>query len=140
MSQFRQLLTYPFVRFLLVGGFAAIANFGSRFVFNRWVNYESAVTLAWGIGLTTAFVLSRHFVFSGARDGHVWRQFAGFTVVNLLALPQTLIVSLIMLHAVLPAIGVTHHLEALAHACGIVAPIFTSYLGHKHLSFRRSVI
>ena len=37
---------------------------------------------------------------------------------------------------VLPAMGVKVFVHEMAHAAGIVAPVFTSYLGHKHFSFR----
>jgi putative flippase GtrA len=32
--------------------------------------------------------------------------------------------------------GVTAYAPELAHAVGVVVPVFTSYLGHKHFSFR----
>ena len=89
MKRLARVRDNPFLRFLVVGGFAAAANFGSRFVFSRGVSYETAVTLAWCVGITTAFTLSRLYVFEGARHGSVWRQFAGFTLVNLFALLQT---------------------------------------------------
>lgn len=140
MKQLARVRDNPFLRFLVVGGFAAAANFGSRFVFSLGVSYETAVTLAWCVGITTAFTLSRLYVFEGARHGSVWRQFAGFTLVNLFALLQTLAVSLGLLHWGLPALGIERHAEAIAHAFGIVVPIFTSYFGHKHLSFRQPAL
>jgi len=36
----------------------------------------------------------------------------------------------------LPALGVRQYMHELAHAAGVVVPVFTSYLGHKHLSFK----
>lgn len=37
---------------------------------------------------------------------------------------------------VLPSTGVTRFSPEIAHAAGISFPVFTSYLGHKHWSFR----
>jgi hypothetical protein len=37
---------------------------------------------------------------------------------------------------VLPALHVEQFREAIAHAVGVMIPVFTSYLGHKHFSFR----
>jgi len=37
---------------------------------------------------------------------------------------------------VLPALGIHSYAEEIAHALGILAPVITSYLGHKHLTFR----
>ena len=44
------------VGYLASGGLAAVANFGSRFVFSRWLPYEAAVIGAYGVGMVTAFI------------------------------------------------------------------------------------
>ena len=36
----------------------------------------------------------------------------------------------------LPALGVRQYVHEVAHAVGVAVPVFTSYLGHKHLSFK----
>jgi putative flippase GtrA len=41
-----------------------------------------------------------------------------------------------MAYYVLPGAGITYFAPEIAHAAGIVVPVFTSYLGHKHWSFR----
>jgi len=28
--------------------------------------------------------------------------------------------------------------DLIAHGCGVIVPVFTSFLGHKHISFRES--
>lgn len=53
-----------------------------------------------------------------------------------MAVLQTLAVSMGLALYVLPALGVTRHVAEIAHAVGVIVPVFTSYLGHKHLSFR----
>jgi putative flippase GtrA len=50
---------------------------------------------------------------------------------------QTLAVSLGLARLVFPAVGLTAHAEELAHLAGIAVPVFTSYIGHKRLSFQR---
>jgi hypothetical protein len=37
---------------------------------------------------------------------------------------------------VFPAIGFSFYPEAVAHAVGVIFPVFTSFFGHKYLSFR----
>jgi hypothetical protein len=32
--------------------------------------------------------------------------------------------------------GVTAYVPEIAHGVGVAVPVFTSYLGHKHFSFR----
>jgi len=124
-----------FIRFLLVGGFAAALNFGSRILLSRWLPYAAAIVVAYLIGLVTAFLLNRRYVFTGATN-RLHHQMFWFVVVNALALAQTLVVSLLFARYVLPFMGITWHIEEVAHAVGVATPIFTSYLGHKRLSFK----
>ena len=124
----------PFLRFLAVGGFAAAINFGSRIALSRWLPYSAAIVTAYLLGLITAFVLNRLFVFTGATN-RLHQQMVWFVAVNVVALLQTLLVSLLFQKVVLPWLGIYWHADEIAHAWGIVTPIFTSYLGHKHLSF-----
>jgi putative flippase GtrA len=123
-----------FFRFLIVGGFAATINFGSRIVLSRWLAFAVAIVLAYLLGLVTAFVLNRRFVFPGATN-RLHHQMFWFVAVNVLALAQTLLVSLLFAHYVLPGLGITWHAPEIAHAFGIITPIFTSYIGHKRFSF-----
>lgn len=124
-----------FLRFLLVGGFAAAVNFGSRIVLSQWLPYAAAIVIAYLIGLVVAFLLNRRLVFKQpTRQLH--HQMFWFVAVNALGLTLTLIVSLLFAHYVLPFLGVTWHMQEVAHAIGVATPILTSYIGHKHLSFR----
>lgn len=123
------------MRFVLVSGIAAAANFGARVLFSLWVSYAVAVVLAFFVGLTSAFVLNRRFVFRESTNP-LHRQASWFVAVNLFALAQTLFFSLLLAEIVLPYLGLGWHTKEIAHAIGIVAPLFTSYLGHKHLTFR----
>lgn len=123
------------VKFLLAGGAAAVLNFCARIGFSVFVPYTVAIVLAYGLGMAAAFVLNRQFVFSGSTN-RLHEQILWFVAVNLLALAQTLLVSLLLARIVLPALGITGHVEEIAHAVGIAVPIFTSYLGHQRLTFR----
>lgn len=124
-----------FLLFLLTGGFAAIVNFGSRIVLNHWMSYPVAVALAYGFGMVTAFVLARLLVFS-ATSQPMHRSALYFALVNAVAVAQTWVISMLLAYYALPALGVTRYAPEIAHAVGIVVPVFTSYLGHKHWSFR----
>ena len=131
----RHFYSRQFVLFLLTGGFAAFVNFGSRIVYSRWLGYSSAILLAYVTGMITAFVLARAFVFrSGKR--HVLRSALLFTAVNAVAVLQTWLISLLLAYQVLPWAGITRFVPEIAHAAGVVFPVFTSYLGHKFWSFR----
>jgi putative flippase GtrA len=123
-----------FLSFVAIGGFAAGVNFVSRFPIDYFTSFEVAVVLAYGIAMTTAFLLNRAFVFKAA-DGPWLRQYWRFFLVNLLALAQVFVVSVGLARFLFPAIGFDWHTEAVAHAIGLASPIVTSYWGHKRYSF-----
>ncbi|MGE0800686.1 MAG: GtrA family protein [Lautropia sp.] len=128
-------LSRQFVFFLATGGVAALVNFGSRIIYSRWMDFSPAVVLAYLTGMLTAFVLARAFVFTGS-SRPVAHSAAFFALVNLAAVLQTWIVSLVLADSVFPALGIRHFAAEIAHAIGIAVPVFTSYLGHKRWSFR----
>jgi putative flippase GtrA len=124
-----------FVLFVLVGGTAAAVNFGSRIVFSLWMGYAAAIVLAYVLGMVTAFCLNRLFVFRTTTSA-LHHQMIWFTLVNLLAVAQTLAISLLLARWLLPIMGWHWRPELCAHAVGVAAPVITSYIGHKKLSFR----
>lgn len=128
-------MPHRFVKFLVVSGIAAGANIGSRIVFNFWISYVPSILLAFCVGLCVAFVLNRLFVFR-ATINHLHQQVFWFTVVNLAAVVQTLGVSLLLAGWAFPVIGLGWHSDTIAHVVGVAAPVITSFLGHKHFSFR----
>jgi putative flippase GtrA len=93
-----------------------------------------AVALAFLVGMSTAFALNRKFVFAAAQSP-LRVQAMWFVLVNLAALAQTLLVTLLLARWLLPWMGIVVLRESLAHAAGIVAPAVTSYLLHKRLTF-----
>lgn len=131
----RAFLSRQFLVFLLTGGVAAAVNFGSRIIFSHWMDFSSAVIVAYGAGMVTAFILARIFVF-GEGSQHVSRSVLFFTLVNVVAVAQTWLVSLWLYRHLLPSLGITHHTAEIAHAVGVVVPVFTSFIGHKRYSFR----
>ena len=124
-----------FITFLVAGGAAAIANFGSRILLSYWLPYVPSIIIAFVIGLVSAFVLNRAFVFVNASNT-LRNQAWWFTIVNLAALVQTLVISVALGKYALPAVGMGEHAETIAHGIGVLVPVMTSYIGHKHLSFR----
>jgi putative flippase GtrA len=128
------MISRRFLGFLAVSGFAAAVNFASRFAFDVLVPYAVAIVLAYLVGMATAFVLNRRFVFTDAgRPLH--HQAGWFVVVNVAAVLQTLVVSLLLARWALPALGWTWEPEAVAHAVGIAVPAVSSYFGHRWLTF-----
>jgi putative flippase GtrA len=124
-----------FFRFVLAGGFAAVVNVVSRLGYSELMPYAAAVVFAYLTGMATAYLLNRFLVF-GPGDRGVPGEMLAFALVNLLAVTQTLAISLLLAYYVLPAFGVIQHAETLAHVVGVIVPVFTSFVGHKYWTFR----
>lgn len=119
--------------FLLAGGFAAAVNVASRIVYSMALPLPVAVVLAYVTGMVVAFALNRWFVFENARDD-VGLRAGRFVVVNLLAVLQTLVVTLAgawLLHQA----GVGAAAETIAHVVGVIVPVFSSYVMHRRWTF-----
>jgi putative flippase GtrA len=123
------------IAYLFAGGIAAAVNFSSRFLLSMWFSYAVAIVLAYGLGMLTGFVLMRWLVFDGARRSAAL-QAPIYILVNVLAVLQTLAVSLVLARWVIPPLGLGVNPEAPAHLVGIIVPVFTSYFGHKYFTFR----
>ncbi|MDM8548356.1 GtrA family protein [Candidatus Venteria ishoeyi] len=138
MSNLKHDFFHPvFYKFVLVSGFAALVNFFSRIALSLFMQYAAAIVLAYLIGMITAFSLNRLLVFETARHGHVHHQFYWFTLINIAAILQTLIVSLLLARMILPGLGITYWVEEVAHFIGICVPVLSSFLGHKYITFKK---
>jgi len=131
----KEFTSKQFVFFLFAGGFAALINFGSRFFFNEYMSFGKAVLLAYPLGMITAFVLSKFFVFEKSQHS-IKKEFFHFTLVNIIAIAQTYIISIGLGEYFFPHFEMNFYPHAVAHAVGIIFPVFTSYLGHKYFTFR----
>ncbi len=131
----RAFSSQQFLLFLLTGGTAAAVNFLSRILYNQWLDYSASIFVAYLTGMVTAFVLARLFVFTESSQ-HWHHSALIFILVNIVAMVQTWAISMGLLYYVLPSAGITRFAPEIAHAVGVAFPVFTSYLGHKHWSFR----
>lgn len=124
-----------FLTFILTGGTAALVNFISRIALNFWLDFMTAVVLAYLIGMATAFSLARIFVFQNS-SAPLGRSIAIFALVNVAAICQTLAISGVLFYYILPYFKVHQFSAEIAHAVGIIVPVFSSYVGHKYWSFK----
>ena len=131
----RDFVSKEFLLFLGTSGLAAGINFGSRFLYSRFMGFSSAIILAFITGMITAFILSKLFVFRKTRHSTARSAFY-FILVNAVALLQTWSVSLFLAYKLLPALGIHRFVDAISHLVGIAVPVFTSYIGHKRFSFK----
>ena len=126
-----------FLLFLFAGGAAALVNILSRIAFNWIIPYEAAIVVAYLCGMTAAYLLNKRFVFE-ASGRSMTSEYVRFALVNLLAVAQVWVVSVGLARFVFPATGFTRHAETVAHIVGVIVPVFTSYLGHRHFSFAKT--
>ncbi len=131
----RQFMSRQFLFFLLTGGTAAVVNFGSRILYSTWLDFSSAVIIAYVTGMITAFVLAKLFVFKESNQS-VHRSAMFFILVNIVAVAQTWAISMVLAYYFFPWLGVTSLVQEISHAIGVALPVFTSYIGHKRWSFR----
>ena len=123
-----------FILFVAAGGFAALVNFVSRIIFNFWFSFEVSVVLAYLIGMITAYILTKIFVFKAKSVGLVSSSIK-FTIVNILAVLQTYFISVYLYYWLNNNINFDYNKEV-AHFVGIAFPVITSYIGHKYFSFK----
>jgi 4-hydroxybenzoate polyprenyltransferase/putative flippase GtrA len=130
-------MTRSFRNFLVVGGLAALANWGSRFIFQPFMNLSLAVVAAYVVGMLVSFTLNRLWVFepSGRR---IADEAVRFTLVNIVSFGLVWLITLGLAEMVFPAVGFTWHADAVAHGIGVVSPAAASYLGHRYFTFARS--
>ncbi len=126
-----------FVQFMLVGGFAAGVNFLSRIVFSQWMGFSTAVIVAYGVGMVTAYLLSKFLVFKpSGKKAH--EEFFHFSLINIAAVIQVWLISVGLAEYLFPWLGFTFYSQEVAHFIGLCVPVISSYLGHKHFTFAAS--
>jgi energy-coupling factor transport system substrate-specific component len=122
------------VRFLLAGGTAAFVNWASRIALSLAVPFETAVILAYGIGMAVGFTLYRSFVFVGS-DLPMRQQVVRFLGVNAIGATVVFFVAKALLWAALGA-GLPQALaEAVAHGLAIGVGAVINFAGHKLFTF-----
>ena len=132
-------MTMEFLKFLVTGGLAALVNVASRYALNLVMPFEVAVVVAYLIGMTTAYILARLFVFQRS-DRSLGSEFRRFTLVNLVALVLVWVISVGLARFVFPALAFTWHADDIAHLIGVLAPAVSSYFGHRLYTFARRTI
>jgi putative flippase GtrA len=128
-------LSRQFVGFLGVGVTAAVLHWLARLFLSFWLVFPVAVGLAYGVGLATAFVLNRRFVFPNS-SRPMGDQVRSFVSVNLLFFPVVWGCALLLNTYVLPFTGMERHTEEVAHAIAIAVPMLATFLIYKYSTFR----
>ena len=131
----RHLPNNEFLRFVAAGGTSAALNFTSRYFLSFVLSYEAAVFLAYLVGILSAYLLVRLFVFPASGRG-IRSELFRFTIVNLFGLAQVWLISVGLVRVVFPSFGFVWHPEEVAHFVGLSTLAISSYFAHRHFSFR----
>ncbi len=130
----RKLFKKEFSLFILSGLIAASINITSRVILTIFLSFELSVFIAYFLGMLTAFLLARKYVFKTTKKSYK-RSFAAFSLVNLIAVFQTWIVSVLIKFWLVNFISSVSIVELISHSFGVGIPVFTSYFGHKYITF-----
>jgi putative flippase GtrA len=127
-----------FATFLIVGIISTLCNLSSRYLFELGMGYEWSLIFANAVGVLSAFVLNRLFVFkTGNRP--ITTELVRFTTVNLFGIALSWLSAVILYRWVFPAIGFTWHPDLWANAIGIAVPVLPNYFAHKAWTFNQSL-
>ena len=92
--------------------------------------------LAYISGMITAYILARIYVFKDSAQTR-YKSIFFFLCVNIIAVLQTWLISVGLVNKVFPYLAFDFFEKEIAHAIGIIIPVFTSYYGHKKWSFSK---
>ena len=122
-------------KFIVAGGLASAVNWVSRFPLALFWSFETAVALAYAVGMGVGFVLYRSWVFEGSR-GRLRQQLPRFLLVNAFGLAAVMVSADTFLSLLSPipwlSDGAT---RALAHSLALVVGAAVNFLGHRSLTF-----
>jgi putative flippase GtrA len=129
----KHFFTRQFLKFLFVGATAALANWVSRIIFSFWMSFSLAISAAYLVGMTSAFLLNKKFVFPNS-SRPIQKQIRDFTLTNLVAFPLVWLMS-IQIRNFLQGVGMVAYSEELAHMLALSIPTIVSFLIYKFLAF-----
>ena len=123
------------LKFIVAGGLASAVNWLSRFPLALFWPFETAVALAYAVGMGVGFVLYRSWVFEGSR-GRLSRQLPRYLLVNALGLAAVMVSASAFLSLLAPMSWLSGgSARALAHSLALVVGAAVNFLGHRSLTF-----
>ncbi len=130
----KYIFTKQFIGFLAVGGLAAFLHWLARILISLWLPFSLAIVLAYIVGMATAFLLNRVFVFRKSEKS-LTEQARGFVLINLLFFPIVWYAA-ITINDGLRTLGFTFHTEEISHAIAVALPMIVTFLFYKLIAFR----
>ena len=123
--------------FILTGGLSAIINLASRIIISNFLRFEISVLISYFIGMITAYFLAKKYVFLNVKKSYK-KSFPIFALVNLVAVLQTFFISKYIRIWLITIFNNLMMIDFVSHLCGVIFPIFSSFFGHKYITFGNS--
>ncbi len=124
-----------FILFIITGGTSALINILSRIILSNFLRFEISILISYGIGMITAFLLAKRFVFLNSKKS-IKKSFPAFALVNLISVLQTFFVSIFIKNWLIIFFDNLSFIELISHTCGLGILVFTSFYGHKYITFK----
>ena len=131
----KHFLTRQFVKFLIIGGSAALINWIARIIINSWTDFSTSVIIAYLFGMAFAFTLNKIYVFPSS-DRKISRQVRDFSMVNLVSFTMVWIISIALKSALEEHFGISLYAAEIAHFLALSAPMLISFLIYKFVAFK----
>ena len=132
-------ISKQFLRFLLVGGIAALANFFSRFLFQTYFPYTPSVALAFTLGTIISFILNKTFTFA-SYDEKTSIQLIKFLLAGIVCVALASIIAYLGMafyHIARISFVTEKKMESIVHIIAIGLTTIYNFLAMKFFSFRR---
>lgn len=138
-SIIEEFLSPQFVWFFAAACLSAAVNFCARYALDPLLGYSAAIVLAYLIGMAVSFLLYQRRVFASSGKA-LGQELSWFLLINIAGLLQTLVFSVAIYQWCMPLVGWQWHGKEIAHLIGMAIPMFSSFLGHKYLTFKQQQI
>ena len=126
-----------FILFILTGGLSATINLSSRIIISNFLIFEISVLISYLIGMITAYYLAKKYVFLNSKKSYK-KSLPIFALVNLVAVLQTFFISKYIRIWLMNIFNNLIIIDFISHLCGVIFPIFSSFFGHKYITFGNS--
>jgi len=126
-----------FILFILTGGLSAIINLSSRIIISNFLGFEISVLISYLIGMITAYYLAKKYVFLNSKKSYK-KSLPIFALVNFVAVLQTFFISKYTRIWLMNIFNNLMIIDFISHLCGVIFPIFSSFFGHKYITFGNS--
>ena len=124
-----------FFLFIIAGGTSAIINLLSRIVLSIFLSFEFSILISYLIGMIIAFLLFKKFVFVNTKKSNK-NSLAAYSLINLISVIQTFFISTLMRNWLITILDNLTITELISHLTGLGILTFTSFLGHKYITFK----